>query len=151
MNYKYLASLDIKSSYTNIPVDKSIERLHNYLRKSNTTFSLPINKLIKICTLCTSDGYFQYNIFYKQKFGLPMGYPLRGVLACIYLEFLESGPFKYTIPITAHNFRYIDDILLIYPQDLDLHSITDRLNNVEPSIKFRFELEYNSTLHFLDI
>ena len=70
------------------------------------------------------------------------------VLACNYLEFLESGPIKYIILNTAHYFRYIDDILLIYPQDLDLHSITD---NVEPSIKFTYELESNSTLPFLDI
>ena len=79
-----------------------------------------------------------------------MGSPLSGVLASIYLEFLGSGPFEYIIPNTAHYFRYIDDILLIYPQDLDLHSITDRLNNFKPSIKFTYELEYNSTLAFLD-
>ena len=151
MHNKYLASLDIKSLYTNIPVDKCIERMHNYLRKSNTTFPLPISKLIKICTLCTSHCYFQYNnTFYKQKFGLPMGSPLSGVLACIYLEFLESGPFRYIIPNTAHFFRFIDDILLIYPQDPDLHSITDKLNNVEPSLKFTYELVYNYTLLFLD-
>ena len=152
MNNKYLASLYIKSLYTNIPVDKCIKRLYNYLRKSNTTFPLPISKPIKICTLCSSHCYFQYNnIFYKQKFGLPIGSLLCGVLACIYLEFLESGLFKYIIPNTAHYFRYIDDILLIYPQDLDFYSITDRLNNVEPSIKFTYESEYNSTQPFLDI
>ena len=67
MNHKYLASLDIKSLYTNIPVDKCIECLHNHLRISNTIFPLPISKLIKICALCTSHCYFQYNnIFYKQ-------------------------------------------------------------------------------------
>ena len=152
MHNKYLGSLDIKSLYTNIPVDKCIERLHNYLGKSSTTFPLPISKLIKICTLCTSHCYFKHNnTFYKQKFGLPMGSPLSGVLACIYLEFLKSGPFKYIIPNTAHYFRYIDDILLIYPQDLDLHNITDKLNNAEPSLKFTYELEYNYTLPFLDI
>ena len=80
-----------------------------------------------------------------------MGSPLSGVLACVYLEFLESGPFKYIILNTAHYFRYIDDMLLICPQDLDFHSITDRLNNVEPSIKFTYELENNSTSPFLDI
>ena len=149
---KYLSSLDIKSLYTNIPVDKCIERLHNHLRKSNSTFPLPISKLIKICTLRTSHCYFQYNnILLKQKFGLPMGSPLSRVLACIYQEFFESGPFRYIIPNTALNFRYIDDILLFYSQDLDLHSITDRQNNVEPSIKFTYELEFNSTLPFLDI
>ena len=152
MNNIYLASLDIKSLYTNILVDKCIERLHNHLRKSNSTFLLPISKLIKICTLCTSHCYFQYNnIFCKQKFGLPMESPFSGILARIFIEFLESGPFKCIIPNTAHYFRYINNILLIYPQDLSLHSITDRLNNVEPSIKFTYELEYNSTLPFLDI
>ena len=80
-----------------------------------------------------------------------MGSPLCGVLAFLYLEFLESDPFKYIIPNTVCYFRYIDDLVLIYSQDLDLHSITDRLNNVEPSIKFTYKLEYNNTFPFLDI
>ena len=53
MNSKYFASLDIKSFYTNIPVDRCIECLHNHLRKFNSTLPLPISKLIKICTLST--------------------------------------------------------------------------------------------------
>ena len=52
------------------------------------------------------------------------------------LEYVEFGPFKCIISNTACYFRYIDDILLIYPQ-----SITDRLNNVKPSIKFTYEIE----------
>ena len=80
-----------------------------------------------------------------------MGSPLSGVLAWIYLESLESGSFKYIIPNTGHFFRYIDDILLVYSQDLDLYSFNDRLNNVEPSIKFTYEFEFNSTQPFLDI
>ena len=64
MNNKYLASLDIKSLYTNIPVDRCIEPQHNHLRKSNSTLPQPISKLIKSFTLWTSHSYFQYNIFY---------------------------------------------------------------------------------------
>ena len=145
MNNKYSASLDIKSLYTYIPVDRYIERLNCHLWKYNTILPLPISKLINICTLCTKHCYLQYNTFDKQKFGLPT---LSGVLASTYLEFVESGLFKYIIPNTARCFRYIDDILLIYLQDLDLHSITDRLNNVEPSIKFTYELEFNNTQLF---
>ena len=153
MNNKYLASLDIKSLYTNILVDKCIESLHNHFQKSNTRLPLSFSKLIKICTLCTSHCYFQCNkTFYKQNFGLPMGSPLNWALAGFYLEFLESGSFKYIIPNTTSYFRYTDDILLIYPQDLDLHSITVRLNNEELStIKFTYELESNNKLTFLDI
>ena len=80
-----------------------------------------------------------------------MGSPLSGVLACIYLEFLESGPFKYVIANSARYFRYIDDILLINPQDLNLYSITDGLNNVEPLKRVTYELESNNTFPFLDI
>ena len=41
-----------------------------------------------------------------------MGKPLSGVLPCLFLEFLESVPFKYRLPINASYFRYIDDILI---------------------------------------
>ena len=55
------------------------------------------------------------------------------------------------MPNTVCYFRYIDNILLINPQDLDLYTITDRQKNVEPSIKFTYELEPNNTQPFLDI
>ena len=53
-------------------------------------------------------------------------------------------PTKYSLT----NYIYIYIYIYIY---LDLHSITDKLNNVEPSLKFPYELEYNCTLPFLDI
>ena len=61
-------------------------------------------------------------------------------------------PFKYIIPNAASYFIYIEDILLIYLQDLDLYSITDRLNNVEPSINvsITYEIEFKK-FTFLDI
>ena len=151
MNNKYLVCLDIKSLYTYIPVDRCIECQHNHPRKSNFTLLLPISKLIKICTLCISHCYFQYSNILKTKIWFTYeDLSLVKLLHTFYLKFLESGPFKYIIPNTVCYFRYID-ILLIYPQDLYLHSITDRLNNVEPSIKFTYELESNNTLAFLDI
>ena len=98
---------------------------------------MPLNKEIKP----NQNLYFMHFTLDKKN-GLLKGSPL---------EFLGLGPFKYIIPNTARYFKYIDDILLINPQDLDLHSITDRLNNVETSRKFTYELESNSTLHFLYI
>lgn len=57
------------------------------------------------------------NQFYKQRFGLPMGSPLSGVLACLYLEFLESDTFKNILPPDSSCFRSIDDSLLIYSEN----------------------------------
>jgi len=152
MQNKLLSSLDIKSLYTNIPVNKCITRLENHLKKSNISLPLPTQTIIKICKLCTQNCFFQYNgIFYKQKFGLPMGSPLSGVLACLYLEFLESKPFKYILPADSNYFRYIDDILFIYPLNHNITQIVERLNKIEPTINFTHELEHKHTLPFLDI
>ena len=59
--------------------------------------------------------------------------------------FLGSGPFKCIIPSSVSYFRYID-ILFIYLQHLNSYSITDRLNNVEPSKKFTCGLECSPML-----
>ncbi len=79
---------------------------------------LSVSKLINIIELCTNQCFFKYNnIYYQQKFGLPMGSPLSGVLACLYLEFLESQPFRDIFPNDIQYFRYIDDILIIYSKE----------------------------------
>ena len=53
--------------------------------------------------------------------------------------FLESGPFKFSKILTFH---YIDDIVLMYPQN-DL-KIMDKLNKIEPTRSFTYELETNN-------
>ena len=75
-----------------------------------------------------------------------MGSPLRGILACL---FLESKPFKYILPKDIHFFRYIDDILIIYPNKYNIETITYRLNN--RTIKLTYELLNYNYLPFLDI
>ena len=53
--------------------------------------------------------YFKFNNkFCKQKPGLPIGNPFSGVLANLFLEFLESSSFKYRLPSNTTYSRYID-------------------------------------------
>ena len=77
--------------------------------------------------------------FYKQKFGLSKGSPPSGVLAYLFVEFLEFGSFKFIIHQDSRYFRYIEDILLVYPQNNYLRKIMDRLNNIELTINFTYE------------
>ena len=135
--------MDIESLHTNITVDKRIKRLETHLQKTNSILPKLVSKLKSVPFV----RHIFISNFYKQKFDLPMRPPLYAFLACIYLQFLQSGPFKYIIPNCTRYFRYID-ILLIYPQDLNLNSTIDRLYNVELSIKFTCEIESNNTHPF---
>ena len=80
-----------------------------------------------------------------------MGNPLIGVLACLFREFLESGPFKYRLSSHSTYFRYIDDILIFLPQNIKIEETSENLNKVEPSINFIYVKESNNTIPFRDI
>ena len=86
MTNKFLASLDIRSLNTNIPVDKCVELLDNQLRKTNTILPLSVSKLIKICTLCTSHCYFQHSSYFHKRGGCPRGVMVKtmdcGIVVC---------------------------------------------------------------------
>ena len=80
-----------------------------------------------------------------------MGSSLRGVLACLYLEFLESESFKHILPNDIQYFSYINDILIINAKEHNIPQIVQKLNQVEPSINFTNKFEKNNSLPFLDI
>ena len=103
MTNKSMASLDVTSLYTNIPVQNCLDLLGKHLKKSKIKLALPTNTVLKICKLITNLCFFEFeNNVYKQIYGLPMWSPLSGALACFYLEFLEAGPFQTIIPKDAH-------------------------------------------------
>ena len=68
-----------------------------------------------------------------------MGNPLSGVLACIFLEFLESSPFKYRLPSNTTYFRYTDDILIFLHQNIKIEEIAEKVNSAESSINFTYK------------
>ena len=141
--------MNIISLYTNIPIKKCLNLLATHLKIIKFDSPLPINTLFNICKHITNMTYFKFNNkFYKQKYGLPMGNPLSRVLACLFVEFLESSPFKYRLP---SNITYFDNILIFLPQNIKTEEIAEKLNHVEPSINFIYEKESNNTIHFLDI
>ena len=80
-----------------------------------------------------------------------MGNPLSGILASLFLEFSEFGPFKYRQPSNTTYFRYSNDILIFLPQNIKIEAIAENINNVEPSINIPKEKKSNNTVPFLDI
>jgi hypothetical protein len=91
-----LASLDISSMYTNIPTEE------------------PVNVKAQNCFK------FLEKKTYLQKNCLAMGAPTSSILAEIYLQFIENTKIYDILRYSKVEgyFRYVDDILLVYKDNL---------------------------------
>ena len=95
--------------------------------------------------------YYKFNNkFFKQKYDFPTGKSTQQNISQ-FLEFLESGSFKYRQHSNSTYLRYIDNILIFQPQNIKIEEIAEKLNNDEPSINFTYEKESNNTIQFLEI
>ena len=48
-------------------------------------------------------------------------------------------------------FRYVDDSFVIFGSELDCDHFQEKLNLLQPALKFAIEKEQNNSLHFLDV
>lgn len=85
-----MASLNIKSLLTNVPVKRCLNLLKTHLIKTKIKLLLTTHKIIKHVPI--NIFHLRYK-FDRQHF---LFYRCDG-LACLFLEFWESGPFKKKI------------------------------------------------------
>lgn len=52
-----------------------------------------------------------------------MGLPFSELVACVFLEFRESGHLQIILSKQSAYFKYINDTLLIYHRDTDLPNL----------------------------
>ena len=115
---------------------------------------LPINKedYIKLVSLCVNFNSFVFEgEEFKQHRGLAMGSPLSAVMASLFMETLETDEYVRIIGRDAKWYRYVDDVLVIVPQNTDVDNKLRRLNEVNKDIQFTVENEENNELSFLDV
>ena len=144
-----LISFDVVSLFTKVPIDDLLQFLVEELPDHNLPISQDV--LIELIKLCVKDCKFEFNgKYYLQKFGMAMGNPLSPILSNLYMEFFEKKIMNNILPINAVWFRYVDDILCLWPVAENEHSFLTRLNELVPSIKFTMEHENDSSLPFLD-
>ena len=148
-----LASFDITNLYTNVPLQDTIDITKNIL-KDNLNNEKDIKNITKIIEHCTEQNICTFkNKTYKMIDGLPMGSPLSGLLANIYVEHIED---KILNLPEAKNVimwkRYVDDILIIWTGTLqELKNFHDSINTIDHKIKFTIETEENNKINFLDL
>ena len=149
---KKLASLDVKSLYTNVPVDAALNAIRAVVQSMDER-ALPIPKAayLDAVRLCMHFNAFTFQgEEYSQHSGLAMGSPLSPVAACLFMETLEEEHFKEIMGTKTTWMRYVDDILLVIPENMNLESKLQELNAVHPNIQFSAEKEKEGGLAFLD-
>ena len=147
-----MISFDVKSLFSNVPIDGAIRAMEEVLVKI-TDSDLPVNKrdYVSLVKTCVKFGSFSFNNSeYRQHEGLPMGSPLSAVLACLFMEKLETDHFSKIIPSDAKWYRYVDDCLVILHNDTNIDELLLKLNDVHSRIQFTVETEENQALPFLD-
>jgi hypothetical protein len=144
-----MVSFDVTSLYTNVPRDKALECLENWLMKNKVPPDL-LNLYLNMTKLCINDTSFQFREhFYKQNSGLAMGNPLSSFLANIYMIYFENEVSKEKW-FPRIWIRYVDDIFAIV-HHRNINKILNKLNSIENSIKFTSETETDNKIYFLEV
>ena len=73
------------------------------------------------------------------------------VCSNLYMEFFVRNLLATILPNHVKWFRYVDNVLCLWPKSMNLQSFLYDLNNLVPSIKFSVEVEQQNCLPFLDV
>jgi len=152
----YMCSYDIKSLYTNVPINETIELIINNIYTDSTILFNGFNEVQfrKLLNLTLNDTYFKFDgCIYKQIDGLAMGSPLSPVAANIFLNFFETRLLNQCPLNIKPSFyrRYLDDTFLLFNDEQQAREFYDFINNQHDSIKFTFDGESDNCLSFLDV
>ena len=148
VNNEVVASLDVKSPFTNIPVNFTLDIiLHSIfnkeVKKSYGLLRLQLKKLFQ----WTSRGIiFQFNgQLYEQIDGVAMGSPIASLIADVSMNWvLDQIP--YNTPKPQLITRYVDDIFCIFSNRTELNNYFESISKIHKSISFSKEVESNNQL-----
>ena len=151
----YMASLDVESLFTNIPLEETINISCDSLFSNEAkTNNFNRNDFGKLFRMTLQNNFFDFDgKIYKQTDAVSMGSPLGPSLANAFLCFheqiwLNACPEDFK-PVYYR--RYVNDIFALFRSPDHLEKFTDYLNSKHKNIKFTYEKESNNSLPFLDI
>ena len=149
-----LASLDVESLFTNVPVMETIDIICDnvYRNDENPAFAIPEDILRELLIACTTECPFQYsngNIF-VQIDGVSMGSPLGVTFANYYMANLENLVFQRHPELKPTIFcRYIDDCFLVVNSNEEIDAI---INCFKENSVLNFTQEIGGqNINFLDV
>ena len=151
----FMASLDVESLFTNIPLEETITIAVDTLFKDKET----VNKLTKdefktLLDLATKESWFLFgDTYYNQIDGVAMGNPLGPTMANLFMCHFEKLWLHDCPPSFKPSFyrRYVDDIFVLFEGREQFIEFKNYLNSRHANIRFTEEVEKDDRLPFLDV
>ena len=150
----YLASLDVESLFTNVPVSETIDiviqRAYHHPDLPPPSISENIMRsLLQTCTTETPFRNFNGDV-YLQTNGVSMASPLGPLFANFYMGELETTVLPTLTKPPLVYARYVDDIFLLISNVNTLEEIKDKFETASV-LRFTYEIETRKSLSFLDV
>ena len=145
----HMASIDVSSLFTNIPLQETIDIcLDKLFQNCNKIQNLSRRQLTKLLNIALKENHFMFeNRIYDQTDGVAMGSSLGPILANIFMSHFETEALsKYSGNLPPIYRRYVDDTFLIFDNRTDVDLFFIYMNKCHPNIKFTMESEINNTL-----
>ena len=142
----FLVSYDVKSLFTNVPVDETIKHICEIIPND----CLPIDKVTfsKLLKLACTNVLFSFdNELYLQVDGMSMGSNLGPTMAAFCMNMIERKMSQQYLFYT----RYVDDVLAVFKTKHDAETFLKDINKIHCDIQFTTEFEENNTINFLDV
>ena len=151
----FMASFDIDSLFTNVPLDETIEISVKKLFGRNKKYKGFSRQQFKtLLSLAVKDSFFLFNgTYYEQVDGVAMGSPLGPTLANIFLchweeIWLKKCPKQFR---PEYYNRFMDDTFLLFSSEDHVNKFKKYINTRHKNMTFTHEIEKNNNLAFLDI
>ena len=130
----YMASFDVTSLFTNIPLQATVEIILNKIFYDDSVLFHGFNKIQfkKLLEIAVQDTHFLFNgDIYKQVDGVSMGSPLGPIMANIFMCFLEEQMLEGCLLAYRPLFyrRYVDDTFTIFRSRDAAENFLQHINN----------------------
>lgn len=152
-----LASFDVESLFTNVPVQTTIDLLLDKIYSENDVFTIENvsfrrPQLHRALYLACTDQLFNFDgEMYVQKDGVAMGSPLGMYLANFYVSYLEKCKIDFDSEFAPVKYnRYVDDTLLIFKSAEHIPLFLEHMNSLS-TLHFTCETATNNSLNFIGI
>ena len=140
------------SLFTTVPLEETIKIIIKRIYdKNEIDTSIPKQEMKELLYLCTKSAHFTLNSkTYKLIDGVAMGFPLRPVLAKIFIVELKQN----IIPTLSKDIslwkRYVDGTIYFGNSNRISH-VLESLNSFQSNIKFTIGTEKENKIVFVDI